>query len=89
MEQKLYSIKVNGSGRYITYCDDCWYETSEAEFPYFTKEQAEKIRKQLKSHYVYNVTISNGDEVLAEEKPKAAAKKASGWNMGGFGKIGA
>jgi hypothetical protein len=69
MAEKLYSVKINNSGRYVRYCDDCWYETESVELRLFTKERAEQIRQQLRNHYVYSVTISNGDETLLEESP--------------------
>lgn len=69
MDKNLYSIKIDKSGRYICHCDDCWYETCEFEFRFFTKEEALKIREQLRKHYVYSVTISNGEEVIPTESP--------------------
>jgi hypothetical protein len=69
MAEKLYSVKINNSGRYVRYCDDCWYETESVELRLFTKERAEQIRQQLRNHYVYSVTISHGDETLLEESP--------------------
>lgn len=92
MAEKLYSVKINNSGRYVRHCDDCWYETENTELRLFTREQAERIRKQLRNHYVYSVTISNGEETIADESPmkkKAATKAAapacvedSGWGAG-------
>ena len=69
MDKNLYSIKIDKSGRYIRHCDEHWYETCEFEFRFFTKEQALKIREQLRKHYVYSVTISNGKEVIPTESP--------------------
>ena len=72
---KLYSVKINKSGRYVRYCDDCWYETATVELNLFTKEMAEEIVKQMRKHYVYDVTISNGTDTrvfgLKPEKPQA------------------
>lgn len=92
MAEKLYSVKINASGRYVRHCDDCWYETENTELRLFTREQAERIRKQLRNHYVYSVTISNGEETIADEGPmkkkaetKAAASACvedSGWGAG-------
>lgn len=79
---KLYSIKINKTGRYVKYCDEHWYETSSEELRLFTKDEAEKIREQMKNHYVYALTISDGTEVLSKECP--VAKKTAGWTMGGF-----
>ena len=77
MANRLYSIKINSSGRYVRYCDDCWYETCESEFPFFKKEQALKIREQLRKHYVYSVTISNGEETLELDSPLKEKKAAA------------
>ena len=70
----LYSVKVTATGRYIIHCDDCWYETSAAEMRIYSKERAEEIAKQMRHHYVYKVTISNGEEtyeVSAFQNPMA------------------
>ena len=75
----LYSVKVSATGRYIIHCDDCWYETSAAEMRVFTKDRAEEIAKQMRNHYVYKVTISNGEEtyeVSAFTKPSMAKPAA-------------
>ena len=69
MDKNLYSVKINNSGRYVRYCDDCWYETENFELRLFTKERAEQIREQLRKHYVYSVTISNGEETILGESP--------------------
>ena len=73
--ENLYSIRINNTGRYVKYCDEHWYETDAAELRLFTKQQAESIEKQLRHHYVYSVTISNGTDILnkpaenKQEKP--------------------
>lgn len=64
MEENLYSIRIDKGGRYVRYCDDCWYEATDTELRLFTKEEAEKIAAQMKNHYVYSVTISNGKETF-------------------------
>ena len=70
MKEKLYSIKIDKSGRYVRFCDDCWYETDETELRIFTREQCERIKAQMKNHYVYKVTISDGEETILEDAPK-------------------
>ena len=69
MEQ-LYSVRKK-SGRYIVWCDDCWYETSDCPHPFFTKEQAEKIVKQMRNHYCYDAYIEdeNGNPVIKQAAP--------------------
>jgi hypothetical protein len=59
---KLYSIKINKTGRYVQNCDKNWYETTGGPLYLWTKPEANAIAKQLRAHYVYDVTISNGDE---------------------------
>ena len=84
MTENLYSIRIDKSGRYVRYCDDCWYEATDTELRLFTKEEAEKIAAQMRNHYVYNVTISNGKERIVigrnskrpvDMTPAAAAPK--------------
>lgn len=58
----LYSIKINKTGRYIQNCDSNWYETTGGPLYLWTKSEANEIAKQLRAHYVYDVTISNGTE---------------------------
>lgn len=65
----MYAIKINKTGRYLLWCDDNWYETSSYASYRFTQEQADIIRKQLKKHYVYYVTL---EAEATEEKPKTA-----------------
>jgi hypothetical protein len=79
---KMYSVKINKSGRYVRYCDDCWYEADTCDVGRFSKERAEEIAKQMRKHYVYDVTISNGDDTrvfgLKPAKPQATAEKPAG-----------
>ena len=70
----LYAIKINKTGRYVKYCDDCWYETDSAELRLFTKTQAENIAQQMKKHYVYSVTVSNGSDVIDTDIAKKKEK---------------
>lgn len=60
--KKLYSIKIDKTGRYVKYCDEHWYETEGIAIPRYTKDQANSIARQMQKHYVYGVTISNGAE---------------------------
>lgn len=84
----LYSVKVTATGRYIKHCDECWYETCGGELRLYTKEQAEAIAKQMRNHYVYKVTISNGEETydvdaFAKPMAKPVEKKTFGkFNLG-------
>lgn len=56
-----YGIKISKSGRYITYCDKCWYETNKGPIFLFTKDQAKAIAEQMRNHYVYEVDIVGED----------------------------
>ena len=58
----LYAIKINKTGRYIQNCDSNWYETTGGPLYLWTKSEANAIAKQMRSHYVYDVTITNGTE---------------------------
>lgn len=69
MAEKLYSIKINKTGRYVLYCDEHWYETSSEELRIYTKSECERIKEQMKSHYVYGLTISDGTETILDDKP--------------------
>ena len=80
--ENLYSVKINKTGRYVTYCDDCWYEASDSPMGRFTKDRAEEIAKQMRRHYVYDVTVSNGTDTevfgLKRQKPAEPVKKNEG-----------
>ena len=86
MEENLYSIRIDKGGRYVRYCDDCWYDATDTELRLFTKEEAEKIAAQMKNHYVYSVTISNGKETFTigrnSKKPIDMAPATSTPNKG-------
>ena len=57
----------NKDGRYIQFCNDCWYDG----FPYplymFTLEEAHRIAEQMKKHYCYVIEIIGEDGVVAEK----------------------
>lgn len=58
----MFAVKIIKSGRYIQYCDNCWYETFGAEPLYtFTLERAHEIVNQMKNHYVYQMSIEGED----------------------------
>lgn len=73
----MYSVKIKNTGRYIQWCDDSWYETCSFENRKFTREEAVEVARKLVNHYVYAVTISDGNETfdLPEEKKKAEKKR--------------
>lgn len=54
-------------GRYVQFCNDCWYDG----FPYplyiFTLEEAHRIAEQMKKHYCYVIEIIGEDGVVAEK----------------------
>ena len=90
MANKLYSVRINKTGKYVKYCDDCWYEVIGEEVRLFIKERAEEIVKQMRRHYVYDVTISNGTEstrydlqsgFTRKQQKTAAEKKKSSASM--------
>ena len=57
----MYAIRINKGGRFVTWCDEHWYEASNEPFYNFTHEEAVAIAKQMKSHYVYDVTLIDRD----------------------------
>lgn len=74
----MYSVKIKATGRYVKWCDDCWYETTAAPLQIYTKEEAEKIARLMRKHYVYSVIISDGttEYEVSAFKPKMAEKQA-------------
>lgn len=84
---KKYSILITGTGRYVRHCDECWYSTSTEEICQYTRQQALAVARQMRSHYVYDVIISNGEDtihctlknrdgaVAPKKDEKAAARK--------------
>ena len=53
-----YGIKLQSCERYILWCNDQWYETTDARFSAFTSlKEAVAAIKKLVEHYVYHVTL--------------------------------
>ena len=83
----MYSIQIKATGKYVKYCDNCWYETSIEPWPFYTKEQAEAVAKKMREHYVYDVIISNGTETYEKhffnpiEEMKPVENKKKGINV--------
>lgn len=66
---KRYGVKIYDSGRYITWCDECWYETTNE--PYLileSREEAMAIAEQMRKHYTYKTVIvdSDGNEEVVD-----------------------
>ena len=61
--------KQNGKkdGRYIQFCDDCWYDGVPYPLYKFTLEEARRIAGQMKNHYRYVIEIIGEDGVVAEK----------------------
>lgn len=56
-----YAIKLK-NGRYVSVCDDCWYETVSYPCYLFTETEANKIATELlPKHYQYSCTIESID----------------------------
>ena len=83
MNKNLYSVRINKTGKYVKYCDDCWYEVIGEELRLFTKERAEEIVKQMRSHYVYDVTISNGTDTVRYDLKSGFIRKPQKVSVGG------
>lgn len=80
----MYSIQIKATGRYVKYCDDCWYETSKEPWSMYTKDEALSIAQKMRKHYVYSVIISDGEEDTFEyngpkkQEPVQVEKKSFG-----------
>ena len=83
MDKNLYSVRINRTGKYVKYCDDCWYETIDEELRVFSKDRAEQVVKQMRSHYVYDVTISNGTDTVRYDLKSGFTRKAKKAATGG------
>ena len=57
----------NTDGRYIQFCDDCWYDGVSYPLYKFTLEEAIRIAGQMKNHYCYVIEIIGEDGVVAEK----------------------
>lgn len=71
--EKLYTVKINSTGRFIAWCNECWYETSPEKIFNYTHEQAVSVANQMRNHYTYEVTLVGQDgseEVLVKGKPR-------------------
>ena len=54
-------------GRYIQFCDDCWYDGVPYPLYKFTLEEERRIAGQMKNHYRYVIEIIGEDGVVAEK----------------------
>lgn len=86
MNKNLYSVRINKTGKYVKYCDDCWYEVIGEELRLFSKDRAQEIVKQMRKHYVYDVTISDGTDTVRYDLQSGFARKAKKAATGGKGK---
>lgn len=67
-----YSVKLNGSGRHILWCDKNWFETAESPLYIFSEEEAKSTALQLRKHYIFNVSLvpEKGEEIPFVVAPK-------------------
>ena len=66
---KRYGIKIYATGRYITWCDDCWYETTNEPYMMLeSRDEAMEIAQKLRKHYTYKTVIvdSEGNEEVVD-----------------------
>ena len=79
---ELYAVKIIKTGKYILWCDECWYETTTDSTPKYSYDRAREITEQMKTHYCYDLDIvSNDGKVenvchLASLRRKKAIKAA-------------
>lgn len=62
---------MTAPGRFISWCDDKWYETTKDDLRPFTKEEALQCIQQLVEHFQYHVTLvsDEGEQAYAFGKP--------------------
>lgn len=68
-----YAVKVNGTGRFIKWCNKNWFETDETPMYIFSKKEAEDVINQLKKHYIFKASIVSQDGI--EEDMSTPIKK--------------
>ena len=54
-------------GRYVQFCNYCWYDGLPYPLYMFTLEEAHRIAEQMKKHYCYVIEIIGEDGVVAEK----------------------
>lgn len=82
-KRELYSIEINtytSPKRYIAFCDDRWYETTDNSLPVYTKQEVDKIVTQLQKHYIspYKLTIKtlSGEQYVPQVEGLNLNRKA-------------
>ena len=79
----LYKVKVH-EGRFLKWCDDTWFETTDKEPQLYTLDEANKMVKLLRKHYIYNAKIvtSNDEEAQnIENNPETEKEQPKWYNM--------
>lgn len=79
---KRYAVKINETGKYVSRCNDCWYESIGVPLYLYTKEKALEVVEQMRKHYVYELTIESEDG--EKEEIKYAVKKEKKISTGGI-----
>lgn len=69
---ETYPVKLKKTGRYIKWCDESWYETSNEPWAKFPIEEAQKVVTRLRRHYVFDAFIEGHDKA---PKPITKPKK--------------
>lgn len=67
--ESLYCIRINRNyttPKYISYCDECWYETSNIPQYKYTLDEAKDITKNMDKHYIYNMDIIDQKQNIIE-----------------------
>lgn len=57
----MYAIKVEKTGRYIDWFNECWYTTTSEPAYNYTQEEAKKAIDTLQNHYVYTIIVVGED----------------------------
>lgn len=52
--------------RYVSHCDNNWYETTTVPLYRFTSDEINEVTEQLKRHYQYYIEVVNQDNEVIE-----------------------
>ena len=73
--------------RYISWCDNEWYETTSIKLYQYTKEQTNEVIKNMRNHFQTKLFVLevNDNVIFDTNKPKPAPKeekqKANGFKI--------
>ena len=68
---------LTAPGRFITWCDNKWYETTNIDTRPFSLDEALQCIKQLVEHFQYHVTLISDDGIQEYEFGKPVTKNVT------------